>query len=56
MKAGTFKLRFPVHGARALPAPAGTVLCWNGCTVHWGSSCSKAAPVPRKSLAMTFRR
>ena len=59
VRPGVYKLRFPVQGARALPADAGSVLCWNGNTIHWGSSCAGHRPggsEPRKSIAMTFRR
>ena len=59
VRPGVYKLRFPVQGARALPAGAGSVLCWNGNTIHWGSSCAGHRPggsEPRKSIAMTFRR
>jgi hypothetical protein len=51
------KLRFGLHGARALPAPAGSLLLWYGNTIHWGGSCSRHAEAPpRKSIAMVFRR
>jgi hypothetical protein len=50
------KIQFPLHGVRALPAPAGSLIAWYGNTIHWGSSCSRYAKVPRKSIALTFRR
>ena len=50
------KIHFPLHGVRALPAPAGSLLAWYGNTIHWGSTCSRYADVPRKSIALTFRR
>ena len=50
------KIHFPLHGARALPAPAGSLLAWYGNTIHWGSSCSRYADHPRKSIALTFYR
>ena len=50
------KIRFPLHGARALPAPAGSMLAWYGNTIHWGSTCSRFASQPRKSIAITFQR
>jgi len=50
------KIHFPLHGARALPAPAGSLIAWYGNTIHWGSSCSKYAKDPRKSIALTFIR
>jgi hypothetical protein len=50
------KIHFPLHGVRALPAPAGSLLAWYGNTIHWGSTCSRYATEPRKSIALTFRR
>ena len=50
------KIQFPLHGVRALPAPAGSLLAWYGNTIHWGSTCSRYAKEPRKSIALTFRR
>ena len=50
------KIHFPLHGVRALPAPAGSLIAWYGNTIHWGSTCSRYAKVPRKSIALTFRR
>lgn len=51
------KLRFPVNGARALPAQSGSLLVWNGNTIHWGAGCSQyTSSPPRKSIAMTFFR
>jgi hypothetical protein len=50
------KIHFPLHGVRALPAPAGSLLAWYGNTIHWGSTCSRYANAPRKSIALTFRR
>jgi hypothetical protein len=50
------KIQFPLHGVRALPAPAGSLLAWYGNTIHWGSTCSRYASNPRKSIALTFRR
>jgi len=50
------KIHFPLHGVRALPAPAGSLIAWYGNTIHWGSSCSKYAEDPRKSIALTFIR
>jgi hypothetical protein len=50
------KIHFPLHGVRALPAPAGSLIAWYGNTIHWGSSCSRYAKAPRKSIALTFRR
>jgi len=51
------KLRLALHGAKAIPAKAGSLLAWCGNTIHWGSSCSQHSTAPpRKSIAMTFRR
>jgi hypothetical protein len=50
------KIHFPLHGVRALPAPAGSLISWYGNTIHWGSSCSRHSKTPRKSIALTFRR
>lgn len=41
---------------RALPATAGSVLCWNHAVLHWGSRSSERAPHPRISLAFEFQR
>jgi hypothetical protein len=30
------KIHFPLHGVRALPAPAGSLIAWHGNTIHWG--------------------
>jgi hypothetical protein len=56
MRGQSSKIHFPLHGVRALPAPAGSLIAWYGNTIHWGSSCSRYARVPRKSIALTFRR
>jgi hypothetical protein len=56
MRGQSSKIHFPLHGVRALPAPAGSLIAWYGNTIHWGSSCSRYAKVPRKSIALTFRR
>jgi hypothetical protein len=51
------KINFPLHGVRALPAAACSLLaCWYGNTIHWGSTCSRFAKAPRKSIALTFLR
>lgn len=34
---------------------SGSMICWQGNTIHWGSKCSKYAQEPRKSIAMSFR-
>ena len=51
---------FPYSHVRPLNTGAGSVLMWNTCTIHWGSSCSPAEYLgegeeSRKSIAMSFR-
>lgn len=41
---------------RALPAPAGSVLAWNQCVLHWGGRASHLAAGPRISAAFEFQR
>ena len=41
---------------RQLPAKAGAVLGWQGCTIHWGTACSPQAAQPRVSLGFVVRR
>ncbi len=41
---------------RALPVPAGSVLCWSDVVAHWGSRSSDQAPFPRLSIACEFQR
>lgn len=41
---------------RALPAAAGSVLCWNHRLMHWGGRSSNKAPYPRISLSCEFQR
>ncbi len=41
---------------RALPATAGSVLCWNQAVLHWGGRSSDRAPHPRISFAFEFQR
>lgn len=48
---------FPLEGVRPLTGPAGTLMAWSGCAVHWGSACQRpAANNPRASMAFVFRR
>ncbi|QDZ19970.1 hypothetical protein HOP50_03g24880 [Chloropicon primus] len=50
-------LSFPLNGIQPLPGDAGSVMCWFGNTIHWGSSChSTGARAPRSSIALVFRR
>lgn len=49
-------ISFPYENVRALPAPAGTILCWNVNAVHWGSRSTKHAEQPRVSFAFYLQR
>ena len=50
-------LHFPLNGIRPLPGEAGTLMCWYGNLIHWGSSCHKGgAADPRASIALVFQR
>lgn len=41
---------------RALPATAGTVLCWDHALLHWGARSNRRADGPRVSLAFELTR
>ena len=41
-----------LQNVRALPAKAGSVLCWNSHILHWGSRSSEWADQPRISVAV----
>jgi hypothetical protein len=45
----------PLQNIRALPAPAGSVLCWNPNLLHWGGRSSRWASHPRLSFAAYFQ-
>lgn len=45
-----------LQNVRALPAAAGSVLCWNQAVLHWGSRSSEKAPFPRISFSCEFQR
>lgn len=45
-----------LHRVRALPAKAGSVLCWNHYLLHWGSYSSSKAKEDRLSVAYEFIR
>ncbi|CAN1212341.1 hypothetical protein TUMEXPCC7403_19185 [Tumidithrix helvetica PCC 7403] len=47
---------FDLQSIRALPAKAGSVLCWNGLVHHWGGSSSSHATHARISIANDFQR
>ena len=54
---GTQFLHFPLNGIKPLPGDAGSLMCWYGNAIHWGSSChSTGASDPRASLALVFQR
>jgi hypothetical protein len=40
---------------RALPAAAGSVLCWTQAVLHWGSNTSPRGAAPRISVAFEFQ-
>lgn len=42
-----------LHGSRALPVPAGSVLGWQHDVIHWGSQ-ARPGVAPRISLSMVF--
>lgn len=44
-----------LQSIRALPAKAGSVLCWNTSLLHWGSRSSQQATHPRLSIAVYFQ-
>ncbi len=47
---------FPYNDVRALPCPAGTIMCWNQAILHWGGRSSKRAQNPRISISLEFQR
>ncbi len=47
---------FPLQSIRALPVPAGSILCWNSQVWHWGGKSSTKATQPRISIAKEFQR
>jgi hypothetical protein len=49
------KWDFDLPSIRALPAAAGTILCWNQAVLHWGSQCSDSEKTPRISIALEFQ-
>ncbi len=44
-----------LQSVRAVPAPAGSVMCWSTHLIHWGARSSELAPGPRVSFAMYFQ-
>lgn len=51
-----WKNNFPFAAVRALPAAAGSFLCWNQAVLHWGSRSSPRGDKPRISMAFEFQR
>jgi hypothetical protein len=47
--------RFDPPDIRALPALAGSILCWNQAVLHWGSHASERETKPRISVAFEFQ-
>lgn len=47
--------KFALGDIRALPAGAGSILCWNQAVLHWGSHASGRETRPRISLAYEFQ-
>lgn len=50
------QLRPNLHDVRALPATAGSFLCWTQALIHWGGRSSELAEHPRISLGYEFQR
>jgi hypothetical protein len=44
-----------LQNIRALPAKAGSILCWNTSLLHWGSRSSQQATHPRLSFGVYFQ-
>lgn len=49
----TNELRRLLHGTRALPVSAGTMLCWEHNVIHWGSQ-ARPGSEPRISFSVVF--
>jgi hypothetical protein len=45
-----------VQAIRALPAEAGSFLCWNAALLHWGGRASPRTQEPRLSYSIEFQR
>jgi hypothetical protein len=52
-RVGRAELQQLLHGSRALPAEAGSVLGWAHDVIHWGAVCEDSS-TPRVSVAMEF--
>ena len=49
-------LHFPLDGIQPLPGGPGSLMCWYGNCIHWGSAChSTGKHDPRASIALVFR-
>lgn len=46
---------YPLQNVRAVPARAGSVLCWSPHLLHWGGRSSRLAAQPRLSFAVYFQ-
>lgn len=44
-----------LQSIRALPARAGSVICWNSYVIHWGGRSSEWAPDPRISIGLYYQ-
>jgi ectoine hydroxylase-related dioxygenase (phytanoyl-CoA dioxygenase family) len=49
------KIAVDLQDIRALPAGAGSILCWNTSLLHWGGRSSRRAKHPRLSFAVYFQ-
>jgi hypothetical protein len=47
--------KYAAADIRALPAQAGSILCWNQAVLHWGSHANSRETLPRVSLAFEFQ-
>jgi hypothetical protein len=53
---GPTEAQFTYADIRALPAAAGSLLCWTQSILHWGSHSVPRAVLPRISLSVEFQR
>lgn len=54
-KPGDGRGQFEYADIRALPAPAGTIFCWNQAVLHWGAHASAREPTPRIAVAFEYQ-
>ena len=45
----------PLEDIRALPAKAGSIVCWSTSLLHWGARSSRRATQPRISMATYYQ-